>query len=44
MIYKKLKSKNKAVSIDYDAQLPQVIEDNEEDENEKSYHHSQMKR
>lgn len=34
MIYKKLKSKNKAVSIDYDAQLPQVIEDNEEDEND----------
>jgi RNA polymerase sigma factor (sigma-70 family) len=34
MIYKKLKSKNKAVSIDYDAQLTQVIEDNEEDEND----------
>jgi DNA-directed RNA polymerase specialized sigma subunit len=34
MIYKKLKSKNKAVSIDYDVQLPQVIEDNEEDEND----------
>jgi len=33
MIYKKLKSKNKSVSIEYDALLPQVVED-ETDENE----------
>lgn len=35
MIYKRLKAKNKKVSIDYNYQLPQVIEDEiEEDDNE----------
>lgn len=31
MIYKKLKSKNKNISIDFDTKLPQAIEDDEEE-------------
>ncbi len=34
MIYKKLKQKNNTVAIDYDEKLPQVIEDENEEENE----------